>query len=141
MAVITGLSFEGYRANPAIFDARLHESAPAARAGERCGTISVDPVGELSLRKPRWPKNPGRAVVRDVAPVFGALENALQAAIEERTIELNGVVSLRRWCFWTPQDMVSAPPNFHPASLALALDSLAIAVAHWASASALRVTK
>lgn len=138
-AVITGLSFEGYRANPAIFDARLHELRPAAGQVNAAARFRSILSGSYLYESPDGQKIQDALSFRDVAPVFGALENALQAAIEEWTIELNGVVSSPVVLLDTA-DMVSAP-NFHPASLALALDSLAIAVAHWASASALRVTK
>jgi histidine ammonia-lyase len=138
-AVITALSFEGYRANPAIFDARLHALRPAAGQVDAAARFRSILEGSYLHDKPDGQKIQDALSFRDVAPVLGALRHALAGAITEWEIELNGVVSSPVVLLETGE-MASAP-NFHPASLALALDSLAIAVTHWANAAALRVTK
>lgn len=138
-AAITALSFEGYRANPAIFDARLHALRPAAGQEDAAARFRSLLAGSYLHAKPDGQKIQDALSFRDVAPVLGALDHALGFAITQWEIEFNGVVSSPVVLLETG-DMASAP-NFHPAALALALDSLAIALAHWASASALRLSK
>ena len=74
-----------------------------------------------------------------MAPLFGTARNALALAEGETEIELNGAADNPAVLIDT-NEMLSTP-NFHTPALALALDTLAIAHVHLATASAQRVLK
>lgn len=133
------LAFESYRGNPSIFDARLHAARPAAGQAEAAAHMRHGLAGG-PLYKAGGPARIQDALCfREIAPVMGTLLAACNTAIEAAEIELNGTTCSP---LVLPDDgeMLSSP-NFHPSSLALALDALSIALAHYAWSSALRICK
>ncbi|MCC7480463.1 MAG: aromatic amino acid lyase, partial [Hyphomicrobiales bacterium] len=76
---------------------------------------------------------------RVVATLFGTARNALTQAEKETETEINGAADNPAVLLET--DEMLSTPNFHTPALALALDTLAIAHVHLATASAQRILK
>jgi histidine ammonia-lyase len=138
-AAVAALAFEGYRANPSIFDERLHAAHPAAGQVDAAAAMRRLLEGSY-LCEPDGPAHIQDALCfREVAPVLGTAAAAHQSAVRELEIELNGV-TCSPMVLIEDGEMLSSP-NFHRSSLALAFDALAIALTHAAWGSALRVCK
>ncbi len=136
---VTALSGEGYGMNPPIFEARIHALRPAA-GQEQAATWFRAALEGSSLYASSAPRSVQDALsFRVVAPLFGTARNALALAEKETEIELNGAADNPAVLIDT-KEMLSTP-NFHTPALALALDTLAIAHVHLATASAQRVLK
>lgn len=136
---ITVLSGEGYGMNPSIFEARIHALRPAA-GQEQAATWFRAALEGSSLYASGAPCSIQDALsFRVVAPLFGTARSALALAEGETEIELNGAADNPAVLIDT-NEMLSTP-NFHTPALALALDTLAIAHVHLATASAQRVLK
>ncbi len=136
---VTVLSGEGYGMNPAIFEARIHALRPAAGQEQAAAWFRAALEGS-SLYASGAPRSIQDALsFRVVAPLFGAARNALFQAEKETEIELNGAADNPAVLLAT-NEMLSTP-NFHTPALALALDALAIAHVHLATASAQRILK
>jgi histidine ammonia-lyase len=136
---VTALSGEGYGMNPAIFEARIHALRPAA-GQEQAATWFRAALEGSSLYASGAPRSIQDALsFRVVAPLFGASRTALAQAEKETEIELNGAADNPAVLLDT-SEMLSTP-NFHTPALALALDTLAIAHMHLATASAQRILK
>ncbi len=136
---VTVLSGEGYGMNPAIFEARIHALRPAVGQEQAAAWFRAALEGS-SLHASGAARSIQDALsFRVVAPLFGAARNALASAERETEIELNGAADNPAVLADT-NEMLSTP-NFHTPSLALALDTLAIAQVHLATASAQRILK
>lgn len=137
--VAAGLGLEGYRGNPAILDPRLAALRPAAGQVEAAGLLRKVLAGSY-LEAPGAPGKVQDALCfREMGPIHGTTLAALATAVAEVEIELNGTTCSP--VVLTDSGEMLSSPNFHPSSLALALDALAIALTHQAWAQALRITK
>ena len=133
------LSGEGYGMNLSIFEARIHALRPAAGQEQAAAWFRAALEGS-SLYGSGAPRSIQDALsFRVVAPLFGAARNALVLAEKEAEIELNGAADSPAVLLATGE--MFSTPNFHTPTLALTLDSLAIAHAHLATASAQRILK
>lgn len=136
---VAALSFEGYGANPAIFDAAIHKARPAA--GQEWAAAwfrSALEGGDLAAA------GDARSIqdalsFRTMAPVFGAATAALERAVAEAEIELNAAAD--NPIALPARGRLLSTPNFHTGALALALDAARIGLAHVAAASAQRILK
>jgi len=138
-AAIAALAYEGFRANPAILDARLHAARPAAGQVEAAALMRAMLEGS-GLGRPGVPARVQDALCfRVVAPVLGTLIWARGNAVRETEIELAGT-SCSPLVLFDTEDMLSSP-NYHSSSATLALDALSIALTHAAWATALRICK
>lgn len=133
------LSFEGYGANPAIFDARLAAARPAAgqvAAAERFRTL----LRGSSLAEPGAARSIQDALsFRCLSQVHGVAQDALARAVAAAELELNAAHD-NPLVLADDNEMLSTG-NFHVAALALAGDSLALALAMVASMAVGRIVK
>ncbi|MEU3788302.1 aromatic amino acid lyase [Streptomyces fructofermentans] len=136
---VTALTFEGFRANTGPLDARVLRLRPApgqARAAD--GLLALLSGGDLTA--------PGHArrvqdpvSLRCAAQVHGALHAALDFADAALDPELNGCGD--NPVVLTGPDAIVSSGNFHTPALALALDTLALALAQTAAISAERMRR
>lgn len=133
------LSFEGYAANPAIFDARLAAARPAAgqvAAAERFRAL----LAGSSLHDPGAARSIQDALsFRCLSQVHGAAQDALDRAIAACELELNAAAE-NPLVMVEDGEMLSSG-NFHLAALALAGDALAMALAAVAAMAVGRIVK
>ncbi len=136
---VTVLSGEGYAMNPTIFEARIHALRPAAGQEQAAAWFRAALEGS-SLYASGAPRSVQDALsFRVVATLFGTARNALAQAEKETVTEINGAADNPAVLLET--DEMLSTPNFHTPALALALDTLAIAHVHLATASAQRILK
>ena len=136
---VTVLSGEGYGMNPSIFEARIHALRPATGQEHAAAWFRAALEGS-SLYASGGARSVQDALsFRVAAPLFGTARNALALGEKETEIELNGAADNPAVLLNT-SEMLSTP-NFHTPALALALDTLAIAHVHLATASAQRILK
>jgi histidine ammonia-lyase len=136
-AATAALAVSGYGGNPRIYDERIHAARPAPGQREAAALFRLL-LKDSSLHDN--PRNIQDAIsFRTIAPVMGAAFAAFGAARSAVEDELNGVSD-------TPlvlldEGLMLSSPNFQTSGIALAMDTLAIAVTHLATASAYRVFK
>jgi histidine ammonia-lyase len=136
---VAALSGEGYGMNPSIFEARIHALRPAS-GQEQAATWFRAAIEGSSLYADGAARSVQDALsFRVMAPLFGAARTALVSAEKEIEVELNGAADSPAVLVDT-REMLSTP-NFHTPALALALDTLAIAHVHLATASAQHIVK
>ena len=133
------LSFEGYAANPSIFDPRLAAAHPAfgqVAAATRFRAL----IANSSLYEAGSARSIQDALsFRCLSQVHGAATDALERAIAACELELNAAAD--NPLVLTADDEMLSTGNFHLMALALAGDTLAMAlssVARLASASRCR---
>jgi histidine ammonia-lyase len=138
-AATAALSMEGYAGNPAIFDARLAAARPAA--GQVAATALFRALLAASpLHAPGTTHAIQNALsFRTLGPIFGATFDALHRAAREIEIELNGAVD--NPLVLVEDDLILSTANFHTPAIALAFDTLAIALTHLAAAGVQRIQK
>lgn len=136
---VAALSGEGYAMNPGVFDARVNALRPAA-GQEAAAAWFRRALAGSSLLEPGAARAIQDALsFRVMAPVFGAARVALEAARTECAVELNAAAENPAVLPETGE--LISTPNFQTHALALALDALAVALAHVATGSAQRVVK
>ena len=134
---IAAMSVEAYGANTGIFDARLNAARPAA------GQVDAAALFRVLLQGGRQPA--GAARVQDplsfrcIAPIFGSLFAAFANARREVEVEINGATD--NPVVLIEDALMLSTPNFHTPSIALACDTLCIALTQVAAASAQRIIK
>jgi len=138
-AATAALSMEGYAANPSIFDARLAAARPAG--GQVAATALFRTLLDGSAL---YAPGAARAIqdalsFRTLGSVFGAAFTALAHAAREIGIELNGAVD--NPLVLADAGVILSTTNFHTPAIALAFDTLAIAVNHLAAAAVQRIQK
>jgi len=138
-AATAALSMEGYAANPAILDARLAAARPAG--GQVAATALFR---SLLAGSALYAPDAARAIqdalsFRTLGPVFGTAFTALAHAAREVEIELNGAVD--NPLVLIDDGVILSTNNFHTPAIALAFDTLAIAVNHLAAAGVQRIQK
>ncbi|HLZ66099.1 MAG TPA: aromatic amino acid lyase [Aliidongia sp.] len=138
-AATAALSMEGFAGNPAIFDARLAAARPAA--GQVAATALFRALLAGSpLHEPSTVHAIQNALsFRTLGPMFGVAFDALHKAAREIEIELNGAVD--NPLVLTDDDLILSTANFHTPAIALAFDTLAIALTSLAYAGVQRIQK
>jgi histidine ammonia-lyase len=133
------LACEGYGANPRIFDPRLAEARPAARQVAAAALFRHALLGS-DLHAPGSGQLVQNAIsFRALSQVTGTVLAAYEAAKDAVEIELNAAADNPTVLAETGEIHSSA--NFHTPAIALAFDTLAIAMTHLATASAHRSIK
>jgi histidine ammonia-lyase len=133
------LSFEGFRANVSPLDPRLQALRPAPGQTGTAARLTALLAGSLL-----WKPGAARRVqdplsFRCVAPVHGAAQAALDAAIALIEIELNGAGD--NPLVLAEDDEILSGPNFDVTALALAFETLGQAMAQTASLAVGRIVK
>lgn len=133
------LSLEGFRGNVSPFDPRLQGLRPAPGQTETAARMTALLEGSLL-----WNKGAARRVqdplgFRCVAQVHGAARMALKSAIETVEIELNGAGDNPAVLYESGEILSNA--NFDVTALALAFESLGLALAQTATTSLGRLFK
>lgn len=137
-AAVAALADEGYAANLSVFDPRIAAARPAGAQPAAAALFRALLAGSsLYGHKPRSIQD--AISFRTLAQVFGSSHAAHASLMDAVNTEINGN-SDSPMVFAAEGDMLSSP-NFHPTMIALAFDSMAIAVAHLASASVQRIIK
>jgi histidine ammonia-lyase len=138
-AAAAALAGEGYAANPAIFDERLAAARPASFQREAAALFRA-------LLEGSWLEQPGAArsiqdalCFRTLSQAFAVAFSAVAAAAEALETELNAAADNPLVLVESGQILSTA--NFHTPAVALAFDTLAIAFAQLATASAYRIAK
>jgi histidine ammonia-lyase len=126
------LSFEGLGGNPLILTPAIQQARPAVGQAKEAEKL-LDHLTGSSLHE-------ARAAIQDplslrcVASIHGALVQALDAAREAVEIELNAAAD--NPLVLVEENRVLSTGNFHTPSLALAFETLGLAIAQTALASA-----
>ena len=125
------LTMEAIAANQTILDPRLHAARPAA-----CQQAAAKELRELLARNeapaPTTLQDP--LSIRCMPSIHGALIHAIDQARQAVEIELNAAAD--NPLVMGEDEMVLSTGNFHTASLALAFETLGLAIAQTAAASA-----
>lgn len=133
------LAGEGYAANPAIFDARLAAARPAAGQAAAAALFRGLLAGSY-LYEPGSPRAIQDALCfRVLAQIAGPAIEALRAAVDAVETEINAAAD--NPLVLADDGLILSTANFHTPAIALAFDTLAIALCHLATASAQRVIK
>lgn len=133
------LAFEGYGANPRIFDPRLASARPAA-GQEETSKLFRHALEGSSQHNPKPERKVQDALsFRTLAQVTGSTLAAYAAACREVEIELNGMADNPLVLVDTGE--IHSAANFHTPAIALAFDTLAISLCHLSTASAQRSIK
>ena len=133
------LAFDGYAGNPSIFDARLAAARPA-RGQVRAAALFRALLAGSALHRPGASRAIQDALsFRCLSQVAGTLLAAVDTAREDVLLELNAAAD-NPTVLPEDEEMLSSG-NFHTPAIALAFDTLAIALASHAAASAQRVVK
>ncbi|WP_227322567.1 HAL/PAL/TAL family ammonia-lyase [Acidisoma silvae] len=132
------LSLEGYAANPGIFDPRLAEARPAG--GQVCAAAMFRQI----LAGSYLYDAPSRSIqdalsFRVLSQIYGPLLTAFDTAAEAVALEINAAAD--NPLVLAEDGVILSTANFHTPAIALAFDSLAIALCHLASASIQRTIK
>jgi histidine ammonia-lyase len=130
---------EGYGANPAILDPRLAAARPAGGQVAAAGLFRAMLDGSALLAPGAARAIQDALSFRTLAPIFGVAFTALARAAREIEIELNGAVE--NPLVLIEDGEILSTPNFHTPAIALAFDTLAIALNHLASAGVQRIQK
>jgi histidine ammonia-lyase len=137
--VVAALSFEGFRANTTPLDPRVQAARPVAEQQACAGQLRelladgslLDPVNARRLQDP--------ISFRSVAHVHGALRAALSLLEGALDPELNGAGD--NPLVLADEREILSTGNFATPALALALDTLALAICQTASISAQRTQR
>ncbi len=137
-AAVAALADEGYAANLSAFDPRIAAARPAG------AQVAVATLFRALLAGSSLYGAPPRSIqdalsFRTMAQVFGSTHAALAMLGDAVEAEINGI-SDSPLVLATEGEMLSSP-NFHPPMVALAFDSMAIALTHLATASVQRIIK
>lgn len=134
--VAAALTFEGFRANLSPLDPRVQAARPAPGQAEAAvellallqGTLLTEPGQARRLQDP--------LSLRCVSQVHGALRSALAFAQAALDPEINGAGD--NPLVLIEDDAILSTGNFHTTALALAFDTLALALAQTGALSAAR---
>lgn len=137
--VAAALTFEGFRANLSPLDPRVQAARPAPGQAEAAvellallqGTLLTEPGQARRLQDP--------LSLRCVSQVHGALKSALGFARAALDPEINGAGD--NPLVLIEDDAIQSTGNFHTTALALAFDTLALALAQTGALSAARAQR
>ncbi|MBZ9742952.1 MULTISPECIES: histidine ammonia-lyase [unclassified Mesorhizobium] len=127
------LTMEGFGANRTILDPRLHMARPAAGQQEAAKALH-DLLARDEAPAPTTIQDP--LSIRCMPSINGALIEAIGQAKRAVEIELNAAAD--NPLVLGDDELVLSTGNFHTASLALAFETLSLAIAQCAAASAAR---
>ncbi|MBB6412161.1 HAL/PAL/TAL family ammonia-lyase [Mesorhizobium sangaii] len=127
------LTMEGIGANRTILDPRLHMARPAAGQQEAAKVLH-DLLARDEAPAPTTLQDP--LSIRCMPSIHGALIEALGQAKRGVEIELNAAAD--NPLVLSDDELVLSTGNFHTASLSLAFETLGLAIAQCAAASAAR---
>ncbi|MER8576450.1 histidine ammonia-lyase [Mesorhizobium sp. M1338] len=127
------LTMEGFGANRTILDPRLHMARPAAGQQEAAKSLHDllardEPPAPTTLQDP--------LSIRCMPSIHGALIDAIGQARHAVEIELNAAAD--NPLVLGDDELVLSTGNFHTAALSLAFETLSLAIAQCAAASAAR---
>lgn len=131
------LTFEGLGANLTVLDPRIQDARPAPGQREAATALRGLLDGSALYRAAVPLQDP--LSLRCIAPIHGALTSAIEAAAAMVELELasaadNPVVV-------TEEGFVASTGNFHAPGLALAFETLGLAIGQASAASAARFTQ
>lgn len=127
------LTMEGLAANRTILDPRLHMARPAAGQQEAAKALH-DLLARDEAPAPTTIQDP--LSIRCMPSIHGALIDAVGQARQAVEIELNAAAD--NPLVLGDDDLVLSTGNFHTAALSLAFETLGLAIAQCAAASAAR---
>ncbi|PZV39805.1 HAL/PAL/TAL family ammonia-lyase [Mesorhizobium kowhaii] len=127
------LTMEGIGANRTILDPRLHMARPAAGQQEAAKALH-DLLARDEAPAPTTLQDP--LSIRCMPSIHGALIEAIGQARQAVEIELNAAAD--NPLVLSDDDLVLSTGNFHTAALSLAFETLGLAIAQCAAASAAR---
>ncbi|RVB08709.1 histidine ammonia-lyase, partial [Mesorhizobium sp. M7A.F.Ca.CA.004.05.1.1] len=127
------LTMEGIGANRTILDPRLHMARPAA-GQQQAAKVLHDLLARDEAPAPTTLQDP--LSIRCMPSIHGALIEAIGQARQAVEIELNAAAD--NPLVLGDDGLVLSTGNFHTASLALAFETLGLAIAQCAAASAAR---
>jgi histidine ammonia-lyase len=128
------LSFEALGGNPLVLAPAIQLARPAAGQVEEAEKLLALLEGSALFEAKAAIQDP--LSLRCIAPIHGALGHALNAATEAIEIELNAATD--NPLVIVDEGRVLSTGNFHTPSLALAFETLGLAIAQAALASAAR---
>lgn len=133
------LYYEGYRGNPSPIDPRVAQARPAPGQVESAARLRALLAGSELFTEgaPRRVQDP--ISLRCASQVHGALRYALDFARTPVEVELNGAGD--NPLVLAADDEILSNGNFHTPALAIAFDTLALAMSQTASLSAQRVAR
>ncbi|GGD16290.1 HAL/PAL/TAL family ammonia-lyase [Aureimonas glaciei] len=133
------LSFEGYGANIAIFDARLAAARPA-RGQERAAALFRQMLGGSALAEPGAARSIQDALsFRVLSQLMGPMLSSLATAVGD--VETEIFAASDNPLVLAEDGLILSTANFHTPAIALSFDTLAIAVTHLSTAAAYRTIK
>lgn len=127
------LTMEGIGANRTILDPRLHMARPAAGQQEAAKVLH-DLLARDEAPAPTTLQDP--LSIRCMPSIHGALIEAIGQARQAVEIELNAAAD--NPLVLSDDELVLSTGNFHTAALSLAFETLGLAIAQCAAASAAR---
>ena len=127
------LTMEGIGANRTILDPRLHMARPAAGQQEAAKVLH-DLLAHHEAPAPTTLQDP--LSIRCMPSIHGALIEAIGQARQAVEIELNAAAD--NPLVLSDDELVLSTGNFHTAALSLAFETLGLAIAQCAAASAAR---
>jgi histidine ammonia-lyase len=135
---VAGLAMEGYAANPSIFDARIAAARPAS------GQVRAAALFRRMLAGSSLHDGVSRAIqnalcFRVLPQIYGPVLTAFDTAVDEVTVEINSAAD--NPLVMADDGLILSTANFHTPAIALAFDTLAIALCHLATASMQRIIK
>jgi histidine ammonia-lyase len=137
-AVTAAMAMEGYAANPAIFDGRLAAARPAS------GQVRAAAMFRQILAGSSLYDGPSRSIqdalsFRVLSQIYGPALAVFDDAAEAVALEINAAADNP---LVLPDDgLILSTANFHTPAIAIAFDTLAIALCHLATASIQRTIK
>lgn len=127
-----GLSFEALGGNPLILTPAIQAARPAPHQSREAARLLAELDGSSLFDAKAAIQDP--LSLRCVAPIQGALADALERAVSIVEIELNAAAD--NPLVIVAEDRVLSTGNFHTAALSLAFETLGLAVAQAAAAAA-----
>ncbi|MBY2991152.1 histidine ammonia-lyase [Rhizobium leguminosarum] len=128
------LSFEGLGGNPLILSPAIQKARPSIGQAEEAARLLEALTGSTLFKTKAAIQDP--LSLRCVAPIHGVLAEALRRAEQTIEIELNAAAD--NPLVIPDEERVLSTGNFHTPSLSLAFETLGLAIAQVASASAAR---
>ncbi len=132
------LAMEGYAANPSVFDARIANARPAT------GQVQAAAMFRQILAGSALYGGVSRSIqdalcFRVLPQIYGPVLAAFDTATRAVTTEINSAAD--NPLVLIDDEVIVSTANFHTPAIALAFDTLAIAICHLSTASMQRIVK
>ena len=138
-ALAAALSLEGYAGNPQIFDPRLAAARPAT-GQERAAALFRGLLAGSALHGPGAARSIQDALsFRTLSQVYGPVLTSFDTAVAAVETEIDAAAD--NPLVMAEDDLILSTANFHTPAIALAFDTMAIALCHLATGSAYRTIK